>query len=54
MNREFFMTPLTGANIGVCSWSLQAGGLDDLLAALETLQLRLVHLALGPLRTDPA
>ncbi|MBN1941932.1 MAG: sugar phosphate isomerase/epimerase [Phycisphaerae bacterium] len=47
------MSQMTEANIGVCSWSL-GGGLDDLLSALDTLALRRVHLALEPLRDDPA
>lgn len=48
------MSQLTETNIGVCSWSLRTDGLDDLLSALDTLGLKLVHLALEPLRNNPA
>lgn len=48
------VSPLTEENIGVCSWSLRVETLDDLLSALDMLGLRKVHLALGPLRENPA
>ncbi|MCP4455366.1 MAG: sugar phosphate isomerase/epimerase [Planctomycetes bacterium] len=34
-------------NIGVCSWSLQAG-LDEVVAAMKTIDVDHVHLAVGP------
>jgi sugar phosphate isomerase/epimerase len=37
------------SRIGVCSWSLRPGSIDELEAALERLGLRAVQLALGPL-----
>jgi len=38
-------------NIGVCSWSLQAG-IDDIAAVMDKIGVNHVHLAVGPALTD--
>ncbi len=47
------MTPLTSQQIGVCSWSLQARGAEDLVAKVHAAGLKDVQLALSAHRDDP-
>ena len=44
---------MSGPRIAVCSWSLAPDGVDGLLAALETLGIDAVQLALSPLVREP-
>ena len=48
------MTPLTPEQLGVCSWSLQARGADDLVAKVKATGVKDVQLALSAHRDDPA
>ncbi len=47
------MKPQTADQIGVCSWSLQATGPQDLADKMNTLGLNKVQLGLTPHRDDP-
>jgi sugar phosphate isomerase/epimerase len=47
------MKTQTADQIGVCSWSLQATGPDDLAAKVNALGLKKVQLGLTPHRDDP-
>ncbi len=47
------MKKQTADQIGVCSWSLQATGPQDLAAKVKTLGLKKVQLGLTPHREDP-
>lgn len=47
------MKTQTADQIGVCSWSLQATGPQDLAAKVKTLGLKKVQLGLTPHRDDP-
>lgn len=47
------MSTQISPRLGLCSWSLQLAGLDQLLRQLDELKLPRLQLGLDPLRTDP-